>query len=153
MTAAPFVCVVDASVAVQLAVPEPLSAQAKQLFGLLSGGQATFHLPDLFYVECANVFWKKVGRGVCTAAEAAQALADLLALPLLQTPTFDLAAAALSLAVAHDLTAYDACYVALAQRLAVPLITADQRLEQKLAGSGLVVTWLGKWTPPAGPTP
>ena len=31
--------------------PEPLTAQATALFALLSGGQATFHVPDLFYIN------------------------------------------------------------------------------------------------------
>ncbi|HKI34803.1 MAG TPA: type II toxin-antitoxin system VapC family toxin [Gemmataceae bacterium] len=150
----PYVCVVDASVAAQLVVPEPLSGRAAQLFSLLDKGQATFHVPDLFYAECANIFWKKAyQRGVCSPAEAAKALDDLQALPLLRTTSFDLAGDALALALAHGTSAYDACYAALARRLGVPLITADQRLEQKLAGTGLAVVWLGNWTPPAPSTP
>jgi predicted nucleic acid-binding protein len=53
------------------------------------------------------------------------------------------------LAVAHGITAYDASYVVLAQKQSVPLITADQKLEQKLSGTGLPVIWLGTWKPPA----
>lgn len=48
---APFVWVVDASVAAQVVSPEPLTAQAMALFALLSGWQATFHVPDLFYTD------------------------------------------------------------------------------------------------------
>jgi predicted nucleic acid-binding protein len=146
---APYVCVVDASAAAQLVVPEPLSGQATQLFALLAGGQAIFHVPDLFYVECANIFWKKVQRVVCSPAEAAKALADLRALPLARTPTFDLAADALNLALAHGITAYDGCYVALARRLGVPLISADQRLVHNVAVLAGTAVWLGSWTPPA----
>jgi predicted nucleic acid-binding protein len=153
MTVTPLVYVLDASVAIQLVVPETHSAQATQLFALLNGGQAIFHVPDLFYIECANVCWKKVSRRQATPAQAALALVDLIALPLQRVPAFDLAADALTLALAHTITAYDACYVALAQRVAVPLITADQRLEQKLAPAGFNVIWLGNWTPPPGPTP
>jgi hypothetical protein len=39
-----------------------LTAQATALFALLIGGQATFHVPELFYIECANIFWKKKQR-------------------------------------------------------------------------------------------
>ncbi|MBC8254639.1 MAG: hypothetical protein H8E35_11520 [Ardenticatenia bacterium] len=34
-----------------------------------------------------------------------------------------------------DVTAYDACYAALARQLALPLVTADAPLARKLAGS------------------
>ena len=57
-------------------------------------------------------------------------------------------AAALPIATTHDVTAYDACYVALAQSLGVPLVTADQKLHAKLAGTPLEPVWLGAWTPP-----
>src|SRR6185312_3409853 len=133
---APFVCVVDASVAAQVASPEPLTAQATALFALLVGNRAIFHVPELFYIECANIFWKKKQRGVCSESEAVQALTDLLALPLLSTAHAVLAVDALKLALAQGITAYDASYLILAERLSVPFITADQKLEQKLAGSG-----------------
>lgn len=147
---APLVCVVDASVAAQVVSPEPLTAQATALFALLSGGRAVFHVPELFYLECANIFWKKKQRGVCSESQAVQALSDLLALPLICTTHVGLAVEALKLAVALDITAYDACYLALAEWLGVPFITADQKLERKLAGSGRALVWLGAWTPPSG---
>jgi predicted nucleic acid-binding protein len=147
---APLVCVVDASVAAQVVSPEPLTAQATALFGLLVGGRAVFHVPELFYIECANIFWKKKQRGVCSESQAIQALADLVALPLISTAHAGLAPDALKLALALDITAYDACYLALAERLSVPFITADQKLNNKLSGSGHALVWLGTWTPPPG---
>jgi predicted nucleic acid-binding protein len=145
--------VVDASVAAQLFVPEPLSAQANLLFSLLANAGSVFHVPDLFYAECANIFWKKVQRSVCSSTQAEQALADLLALPLQPTPTMTLSPDVLSLALTHGITAYDACYVALAKQLNVPLITADEKLSLKFVGQPLAVIWLGAWTPPAPAVP
>jgi predicted nucleic acid-binding protein len=59
----------------------------------------------------------------------------------------DLADDALDLALAHGLSAYDACYVALARREAVPLVTADERLVRILkTGGGGSVVWLGDLT-------
>jgi predicted nucleic acid-binding protein len=147
-----FSCVVDASVAAQLYVPEPLTSQAVALFAMLTQANSTFHIPDLFYAECANIFWKKVQRAVCSPAESTKALSNILALPLHSTPAFVLASDALTLALTQSISAYDGCYLALAQRLGAPLITADQKLEQKLAPAGLPVTWLGSWNPPP-PTP
>jgi predicted nucleic acid-binding protein len=147
---APLVCVVDASVAAQVVSPEPLTAQATALFALLIGNHAVFHVPELFYIECANIFWKKKQRGVCSENQAVQALADLLALPLISTAHAVLAVDALKLALASGITAYDACYLSLAERLGVSFITADQKLEQKLAGSGCAIVWLGAWAAPSG---
>ena len=141
--------VVDASTAVKLYLAEPLAAEAAALFGLLSATPVVeFHVPDLFFAECANIFWKQARRGTCTAAQTIAFQADLRALPLVRTPTFDLTAIALPIALAHDISAYDACYVALASRLGIPLITADQKLLAKLAVTPLAPVWPGAWTPP-----
>lgn len=148
----PFRCVVDASVAVKLYLAEPLAAEAVALFGLLADPANVFHVPDLFYVECANIFWKYVQRGLTTTVQAAKDLTSLKIFPLQRTPTFDLADDALSLALAHGITTYDDCYVALANRQALPLITADQKLVKKLTTTSHPVIWLGVWNPPI-PTP
>ena len=141
--------VVDASTAVKLYLTEPLAAEAIALFDLLTATpRAEFHVPDLFYAECANIFWKQVRKGVLTAAQVAGFDADLRALPLNRMPTFELTVSALPIATTYDITAYDACYVALAQRLGIPLVTADQKLHNKLAGTPLAPVWLGAWTPP-----
>ena len=94
----PFTCVVDASVAVKLYLAEPLATEAVALFGLLTDPVNVFHVPDLFYVECANIFWKYVQRHLATTAQTTGYLTSLKALPLQRTSTFDLVDDALSLA-------------------------------------------------------
>ena len=142
--------VVDASMAVKLYLPEPLTAEAAALFGLLAAvpAAATFHVPDLLYAECANILWKHALRGTCSRAQATRYEKSVRALPLAQTPTSDLTADALPFALTYGISAYDACYVALATRLAVPLVTADQKLVAKLAGTSYAPVWLGNWVPP-----
>jgi predicted nucleic acid-binding protein len=49
---------------------------------------------------------------------------------------------------AHEITACDAAYVALSRRLSLPLVTADEPLVHRLAGTGLDVRWLGAWPEP-----
>ena len=71
--------------------------------------------------------------------------ADLLRLPLNAVSTRELAGDALALAVALKITAYDATYVALSQRLSLPLLTANESLVRRLAGSSLDARWLGEW--------
>jgi predicted nucleic acid-binding protein len=136
-------CVVDASVGVKLFVNEDLSEVADRLFARLTTQPAAqFYVPDLFYVECTNILWKYVHRFGYSPRNARQDVADLRALALVTISTADLIEPALDLALTHDITAYDASYVALAQQLDLPLITADTTLARKLAGSGVIVQTL-----------
>ncbi len=136
--------VVDASVGIQLFVIEPLTAQAKKLFAPLAGSSTIqFFVPDLFYGECANILWKYVRRQDYPAMSAQQDLADLKRLHLHSLSTAELVTEALGIAIAREITAYDACYVALARRVALPLVTADEALVRKLAPTAHDVRWLG----------
>ncbi len=143
---APLLLVVDASVAVKLYLAEPLSREANDLFARLADPSTVFHIPDLFFIECANILWKQVQRGNGTPTQVAVHYAALARLPLQPTPTADLAAEALDIALSQGITAYDACYVALSQRVGIPLVTADEKLVRKLAGSPFQVDWLGSLT-------
>jgi predicted nucleic acid-binding protein len=131
MTSDPFRCIVDASAGIKLFIEEDYSAEIQKLFRYLSQGEfnAAF-VPDLFFVECANILWKLVRRGSYPPNLAEQHLADLKELELLVTPTSELHERAFQLAVKYGISAYDACYVALAERLELPLLTADERLAQ-----------------------
>lgn len=133
-------CVVDASVGIKLFVTEPDSAQADALFARLTEERpSTFYVPDLFFVECANILWKYVRRFGYPAANARQDVADLQQLRLQTVSTADLLLPALELALAYDLTVYDACYAALAQEIGCPLITADAALRRQLTASAITV--------------
>lgn len=149
MTPSTLNVVVDASVGVKLFLAEPLSAQADALFDQLTA-EPPAHLlvPDLFYIECTNILWKHVRHFAYAAEQARRDVADLAALALAVVPTAELMGAALEIALAHDLTAYDACYVALAARRRIPLLTADQRLVRKLAGTTYSAHWLGDFPLP-----
>lgn len=138
-------CVVDASVGIKLFLAEEGSDAADALFAQLAQSPpARFYVPDLFYSECANILWKYVRRFGYPAGNARQDVADLLALRLQTVSTADVLAPALALALQYDITAYDACYAALAQQLDLPLITADSPLRRKLAGSGIAIHILGE---------
>jgi predicted nucleic acid-binding protein len=139
-------CVVDASVGIKLFLVEPLADRADVLFASLTvAPPARLYVPDLFYVECTNILWKYVRRFGYSPEAAQQDVADLVRLPLHVAPTADLAEAALALALDHGVTAYDAAYVALAHKLSLPLVTADEAWVRRLDGAGLDVRWLGEW--------
>ncbi len=137
-----FDCVVDASVAIQAFVTEPLSEAARTLLDAGADPSRKLFVPDLFYVECANILWKRVRRFGLPARDAQQAMQDLLALALDVTSTEALSLASLPLALELEITAYDACYIELSRRQAVPLVTADEALIRKAAGR-FDVQWLG----------
>jgi predicted nucleic acid-binding protein len=135
--------VVDGSVAIKLFIDEPFSEQAEVLFSILKDDPAgEFYVPDLFFIECTNVLWKHIKRFGYPEEKAYEDLAALRGLSLQSFVTGELVADALMIAVAHDITAYDACYLALGQQLKIPLVTADERLSKKMADTVHVVQWL-----------
>lgn len=130
--------VVDASVGIKLFLPEEHSRDVQELFrAALISDEDSLYVPDLFFVECANVLWKKVRRGEYPESLAIHNLARLQAMELPTTPTSQLVDRALELACLHGTSVYDACYAALAERLDLPLLTADVRLVTLLSTAGI----------------
>jgi predicted nucleic acid-binding protein len=133
--------VVDASVMVALYVEEPLSEPARA--ALLRSREAgdDLHAPDLLLIECANALWKRVGRGEFDRDSAMTAIAELSKLEDLDRHPLDerLVPPALSLAIAHSLTAYDAAYAALAVQLGGTVLSGDNRFVERASQAGLPV--------------
>jgi predicted nucleic acid-binding protein len=78
--------------------------------------------PEIIDLEVTNV-WRHT---LTDERRAALALADLVELPLRRAPHLPLLARCWELR--HNVTPYDAAYVALAEALDVTLVTADRRL-------------------------
>jgi predicted nucleic acid-binding protein len=131
----PLRCVVDASVTIKLFVEEADSARAEALFNHLASEPDTrFYAPSLLCVECANILWKYVRRFGYDRKEAGRSLGRLMALSIDGIDVRDVVDDAQKIALAWDISVYDACYVATAERLGLPLITADERLVKQLSG-------------------
>jgi predicted nucleic acid-binding protein len=82
--------------------------------------------PELIDLEVASA-WRRAARaGALGARRAGQALADLAALPLARAAHQPLMSRIWELR--DNLSPYDAVYVALAEALNAPLLTADRRL-------------------------
>ena len=82
--------------------------------------------PDLVDVETVAVLRKRWLAGTLSNQRFATAIEDLEQLALARVPALRLMRRAYELRA--NVTAYDACYVALAELLACELLTADQRL-------------------------
>jgi len=116
------VIVVDASVvAVALGDDGEDGARARSWIA----GERLF-APELIDLEVASVWRRALRRRRLDERRAHQALDDLRSLPLARAPHAPLLDRIWELA--DNITPYDAAYVALAEALAAPLVTADRRL-------------------------
>ncbi len=132
--------VVDTSVVVDLVAPDVGSdAPARILFGKWAATGTEPVAPSLLWVETANALLAGIRRGRWSGADADAAHARLERMPLRRSESARDQARAFELARRYDnWPVYDMVYVALAERLGTELITADQRLRDRLAHLGWV---------------
>ena len=123
--------VIDASVVIKWYVPEGNYEAARAM----RTAETALAAPDLLFAETANILWKVVRRGEMTASRATEVIEEIAAAPFIAISNQSLAQDALDLSIATGITAYDASYVALAIRVDKILITADEKLVRKLAGT------------------
>jgi predicted nucleic acid-binding protein len=117
------VIVIDASALLEALLRTPA---AKAVEKWLFDPRQTLHAPHLLDVEVAQVIRRYEANGEIDSERGRTALADHADLPLHRYPHDFLLPRVWGLR--HNLTAYDAVYVALAEALDVPLLTRDQRL-------------------------
>ena len=116
--------------------------EAFQLFRRYAKGEIQLLVPDLFWAELANIFWKAMRQGRCAKATAEMALVSLKERKLPTVSSLSVLDVAFGIATAFDRTIYDALYVALAVHSKAQFVTADERLANALAAH-LPVKWLG----------
>lgn len=97
-----------------------------QIEGLLRAPDTDLHVPALCDVEVAAAVRSALLRGLLSAQRMTEAIDDYLDLPLTRHGHQVLLTRILDLK--ENFSAYDATYVALAERLGARLITGDQRL-------------------------
>ena len=115
--------VVDASAALEVLLRTPAAAAIEKR--LFANGQ-TLHAPHLIDLEIAQVLRRYASAGQITPERGRTALADFTDFPIQRYPHDILLPRIWELR--HNLTAYDAAYVALAEALGTPLLTRDERL-------------------------
>jgi len=117
------VIVIDASALLEVLLNTSAgSVVARRLFT----ENETLHAPHLLDVEIAQVLRRYAMTGELTPTRGLQALEDLADWPLTRYPHDLLLPRMWELR--HNVTAYDAAYIALAEALAAPLLTRDARL-------------------------
>ncbi|MGH7948399.1 MAG: type II toxin-antitoxin system VapC family toxin [Candidatus Binataceae bacterium] len=120
--------VLDASHTLACLFEDEASAEMLEVLELAARDCAW--VPSLWHLEIANALQIGVKRGRCTTSFVDQSLSRLMRLPInvdegTATQAWN---ATLSLARAESLTLYDACYLELALRRALPLATRDAEL-------------------------
>lgn len=132
-------CVIDVSVCIKHFFPDPLSPKVDQLLAHAANPQNQFFVPDLFYIESANVLWKYIRAGLYPTAKVTADIATLKSLQLQVVSTSDLVADAVNIAVNYGISAYDACYVAFSQQVGATLLTLGGKLVRALSTSSFDV--------------
>jgi predicted nucleic acid-binding protein len=115
--------VVDASAMLEVLLGTATGALVEDR--LLTGGES-LHAPHLLDVEVAQVLRRYTAAGELTPERGREALMDLVDFPVHRYPHDVLLPRIWELR--HNVTAFDAAYVALAETLAAPLVTCDSRL-------------------------
>lgn len=120
--------VIDTSVAIKTVIAEPDSAKAIQLRDNYNNAVHDLIAPDLYPTEICNVLMMAERTGKIRTGEAAALLADfILDLPAL-IDAVPLLPRALEIAQKYRQSVYDCLYIALAEREACELVTADDKL-------------------------
>jgi predicted nucleic acid-binding protein len=141
--------VLDASVAAKWYLPRDEEQHVAEAFDLLRAntlGRCPFIVPDLFWSELTHLFVKAVRRKRISAQHAEVSLRNARGADIVEFQAQKLVDRALALATAHGVSGYDAIYVALAEVIGAPLVTADRRLADAISPV-VPVRWLGSMQP------
>jgi len=120
--------VVDSSVVAKWLLPEADSAKAHQLIVQAAASGKRLIVLDLVFPEVANVIWKRYRERRINLVESKGLLEALVHVPVTVELAVLLLDSAFEIAAKYDRAIYDALFVALATKLALPGITADERL-------------------------
>ena len=130
--------VIDTSALVRLFIPDgPVHPDVEAAFRRVAVGADSILAPQLLLAEATNVILRKQRRGELSAEELRELLPAIEALPIRYFEHELLLLPAAELALTHGLTAYDALYLALAERHTARLLTCDEQLDKVARHIGL----------------
>ena len=125
--------VLDASAAVDWLVQ---AAAAQRIESRIFSHNQPLHAPELLDLEVAQVLRRLVREYSLSASRAEQAIQDLLDMRITRYPHSILLPRIWQLR--HNLSAYDAAYVVLAEKLGATLLTRDAKLASAAGHSAIV---------------
>jgi predicted nucleic acid-binding protein len=127
------VIVLDASAAVDWLVQ---TAAAQRIEDRIFSRNQSLHAPELLDLEVAQVLRRLVREGALSASRAEGAIEDLLDLRIRRYPHWVFLPRIWQLR--HNLSAYDAAYVVLAEKLGATLLTRDAKIASAAGHSATV---------------
>ena len=121
--------VVDCSVSGAWVLDDERTDQSERLLGCVLSEELRLTEPELWRYEMVNLLRSAVRRNRMTQPEASRALAALSRVPVeLVSAAAPAQAGILAAALAGELSAYDAAYLALAEFRGAELVTADESI-------------------------
>ena len=128
--------ILDASVVIKWFSDEEYTDKALEIRERIRMGDEKVVVPDLLLYELANAL--KYNPSFNTD-DVSDALASIFDMDMdIVTPTPEIINSAVTLAFEHEITVYDAFYVALAKETELTFITADGRLCERVRGLDFV---------------
>ncbi len=130
--------VLDASFALRWCFEDEATAGTEFILTLLQNQDATAWVPGIWRYEMLNALGKGVSRLRLTRSKALLLWEEIQALPIQQAEvTTD--GEILELALRHELSVYDASYLALAVSRGIAIATLDGKLRRAAQSSGVQV--------------
>lgn len=127
--------VLDASTTLAWCFEDEATAETEAVLDLLATDIAV--VPALWELEVSNVLLVGERRGRLTEAQATRFVSLLSSLPVNVDVGGPEMPVILSTGRRHEISAYDASYLALAERDGLPLATQDERLARAAGNAGV----------------
>ncbi len=121
---------------------EDYVAESRALLRAFQRGDINLLAPDHIRHEVLNALKSGVGRERISETEARASMDDFLGLPFPTVSGATLFRNAFDIALTYDCAFYDSLYLALADSEQCPLIHADRRLHNTLAGRFRRELWI-----------
>jgi predicted nucleic acid-binding protein len=129
--------VLDASYALTWCFPDRATPNTDAALQRMEARTDSATVPWVWQVEVANALGKAVSKAKIPLPRALEIWDELLLLPIRQVAVGNVPEL-LSLAVRHNLSVYDTCYLQLALISNLPIATNDEKLKCAAEASGLV---------------
>jgi predicted nucleic acid-binding protein len=130
--------VLGASFALHWCFEDGATEETDFVLTALQNQEAIAWVPGIWRYEVLNGLGKGVTRGRLGRDKALLFWREILELPI-RTVDVPVDESLLALALLHNLSIYDACYLSLAQMRKLPLATSDAKLRQAVESSGFLV--------------